>query len=316
MDKKKNDIKKLKLKFGAALFVLFTVMIGGAFVLSFFYFRESALALTPTWKYNRDPATVPQNDLTIANWNELDQDFLLKEGDTWTGPGALNMGNHAITGLNTNLISPNPTDAANVAYVNQEVAAGPSSGGGEIYTVWGNNACAGGSTLIYGGIAFSAPYDTPAGGSNPVCVEGGDPGAAFTGIYADEMYPVVTGGNSNLPTSAVDPASSITGDRIVRCAVCHYPTGTCYTNYGSWDCNGGAGGFSPVYDGYVLGSYSISGTDPHRNSTQRYCVNRTFNGAAAGGAMGAMWYGTRIDNNYGLTSYTTGAFIKCAVCCN
>lgn len=307
-------MEKIKIRLKAAAFALALALMSGAFVFSFFNFQPTALALTPAWKYNRDPATVPQNDLTIANWNELDQDFLLKEGDTWTGPGALNMGNHAITGLNTNLTAPSPTDAANVAYVLQEVAAGPASGGGEMYTVWGNNACAGGSTLLYGGIAFSARYDSYSGGSNPVCVEAGDPGAANTGLYADGMYPVVTGGSANLPTNTIDPGSTIVGDRIVRCAACHYPTGTCYVNYGSWDCNGGAGSFSPVYDGYALGSYS--GPEPYRNSTQRYCVNRNFNGVAAGGNTGAMWFGTRIENNYGLTSYTTSSFIKCSVCCN
>ncbi|MFH0892303.1 MAG: hypothetical protein V1867_05990 [Candidatus Falkowbacteria bacterium] len=306
-----NNLKKLQLKLKAAAFMLLAVVIGGFLVLSLFYREKAALALQGN--YDKDAST--QNQLTLTEWNYLDEDFLKKEGDTWAGPGALNMGDHAITGLNTNLSGPAATDAANVAYVNQAIAAGPTSGGGEIYTVWGNNTCGGGSTLLYGGIALSAPYNTPGGGSNPVCMEGGDPGAGFTAIYADKMYPVVTGADANLPTSSIDPGSTIAGDRIIRCAVCHYPAGTCYTNYGSWDCNGGNGGFSPVYDGYVLGSYSTS-AGTYVNSTKRACVNRVFSGAAAGGNMGAMWFGTRIDNNYGLASYTTGAFVKCSVCCN
>ena len=293
-------INRSKLQLTAAIIVL--IIISGFFIFSSFSLRQVALALTGNY------SKTSGNSLDYTDWNNLSNDFLDKSGDTMTGQ--LNMNSNKIV----NLADPTSnTEAANKQYVDS--AASTAGGGGAIFVNWGNTDCPG-ATKLYDGYGFSARYDNTSGGSNPVCIQAGDAGGSHTNMYADMLYPLVTGSNASLPTNAVDSISSIEGDRIIKCAVCYKDGSTCFEGYGRHDCNMGVGDFFSVYEGYVLGSFADNGSNGHYNSTERACVNRNFDsGAAAGGNMGAMWYGAKIENNLGL-GYTIDAFIKCAVCCN
>ncbi|MCK4539948.1 hypothetical protein KAU09_02215 [Candidatus Parcubacteria bacterium] len=288
------------------LFIILVVLLFcGLLIFTPLSFENIAKALT-LGNYNR---TASDNIIDVDDWNHLDNDFLLTDGAN-SMQGDLNMNNNRITNVTT---TNNPNDAANVEYVTDAIAAAEVAGGGDIFVNWGNDDCPGGTDKLYGGIAFSAPYNTTSGGSNPVCMQSGDAGPAHINANADKIYPVVTGGIETLPDSSVDSGSTITSESIIKCALCHNPAGTCYEHYGGHDCGGS---FSHVYRGYVLGSYATNGTDSHYNSTQRACVNRDFDSSISAGVnMGAMWYGARIEENFGL-GYTTDAFIKCSICCN
>ena len=283
---------------------LFFITIG---LLIFAPLSLDQVALALQGRYDR---AATDNSIGVVDWNYLDDDFLARDG-SGAMTGDLNMGGNRITNLVTSA-TPGNNDAATVQYVQTAVSAAASAGGGATFVQWGNSACPAGMDTLYSGIGFSALYSTNAGGDNPQCiqVDTGTP-ISFTGTYADNMYPIVTSLDAgNLPTSD----STMAAGRIVRCAMCHKPAGTCYTHYGVNSC---ASGFSPAYAGYVLGSFGTSGIANHYNSTQRACVNRNFQGdISSGGNMGAMWYGTRIQGRLGLTAYSENTFIKCAVCCN
>lgn len=258
--------------------------------------------------YNR---TAAENTLSLDDWNELDNDFLFRDGSNEM-TGNLDMGTNRIINMSMSG-SPSDTDGATVGYVDGEIASMGASGRGDIITNWGSSTCPIGMNRLYQGFVFSAPYDESGGGDNPVCIESGDPGVASGGAIADDMYPMVTGADSNLPTSAQDAVSTITGDRFVPCSVCYSPGQKCYTHFGSHACTAP---FTNAYDGYLLGSYTTTGGAGHMNSTERKCVNRAFDASnSAGGSMGAMWYGTRIVNNLTL-GYVENAFIRCSVCCD
>ncbi|HOZ56490.1 MAG TPA: hypothetical protein PLH29_04665 [bacterium] len=293
--------KKIFNFFGFALFFLSFVLL----VLSPFSFEKAALALQG--RYNR---TSSDNSITIVDWNYLDDDFLATDG-TNSMTGDLNMGNNRITNLVTSA-APANNDGATVQYVQNAISSAASAGGGETFVQWGGGACPAGMNTLYSGVGFSALYSANAGGDNPQCIQV-DTSAPipFTGTYADNMYPIVTSLDAgNLPTSD----STMAAGRIVRCALCHKPTGTCYAHYGTHSC---ASGFAAAYTGYVLGSFATNGAASHYNSTQRACVNRNFQAdISSGGNMGAMWYGTRIQGRLGLTAYSENTFIKCAICCN
>lgn len=288
-----DKIKSLKLKLSASLlflfcFIVFSVFFSGGF---------SNFAQALTGNYSKTlPAT-----LDLSEWNNLDDDFVAKSGDTMTG--ILDMGGNRITNLGAPLVD---TDAASRAYVNAQIAAIAGSGAGGVYINWGREDCPSGSDLLYSGVGFGADSDDIGGSDNQICMDSlGTAGAAYTDINADKMYPLVTGIDTNLP-------SGITSARIVKCALCRR-AGTCYESYGDWGCNTGAG-FSSAYDGYVLGSLTTMSLVG--NSGKRLCVNSNFDDEYTKSPVdGPVLLGSRVESNFGL-GYTTGAFIRCSICCN
>ncbi len=298
------SIQKINKKTGLGLFILLIIFISFLFVFTPMSLKKIAQAVTGS--YNRAPA---DSTVTVDDWNLLDEDFLLRDGAN-SMQGDLNMNGNKIINLGDGV---NLTDAANIKNVDDAIAGAGVAGGKDMFTNWGSEDCPDGSTLLYGGVAFSSSYDSFSGGSNPICIQSGDAGGVMTPAFADKLYPLVTGADANLPTSDSDPQSTIAGGKIVKCALCHKATNACYEHYGSHNC---ATGFDPIYSGYVLGSYGTNGGDNHYNSTQRACVNRLFDDSQpANGNMGAMWYGSKIQSNFGL-AYTESAFIKCSICCN
>ena len=110
----KNDKKnKIILYYFSFLFLLFITV--SLWVLVPWSWQNIALALNGN--YDKDAG----DTLLPADWNYLDEDFLMKEGDTMTGD--LNMGGNSITGL----AQPTVTDldyAATVQYANAMAGAG------------------------------------------------------------------------------------------------------------------------------------------------------------------------------------------------
>ncbi len=69
-------------------------------------------------------AFAPKNtgdQLTHTDWNGLPNDFFDKRGDTWAGPGGLNMGNNKITGM---AAPADPADVATRKYVTDNKSGG------------------------------------------------------------------------------------------------------------------------------------------------------------------------------------------------
>ncbi len=284
----------LKIKLLASIFFFVSLICFDLFFAS--GLNNFAKALTGDYS-----KTLPAS-LTLTDWNNLDDDFVAKSGDSMTG--TLDMGGNRITNLNDPV---NDSDAANKAYVDAQMASLGVSGAGAVYINWGKDSCPGSATLLYNGFAFNASSGNTGGSDNYLCLnDSGLAGDGFTGTYADEMYPIVTGTSGNLP-------SGITANRIVKCAVCRQ-AGTCYESYGAWACNSSAG-FSSAYEGYVLGASSASTAS---NSGERACVNKNFDSSVS--VAGAeppetFWNGSIIDQDYSL-GYTEDAFIKCSICCN
>jgi len=279
--------------FSVSISLLFFVLFAA---IAAFSYDKFAWALSPNYS-----KTLPGATLSLTEWNNLDDDFVAKSGDAMTG--ILNMNGNRIT----NIASPAATtDAANKAYVDAQFAAMAGSSAAAVYVNWGRADCPSGSELLYSGVAFSAHYGSVGGSSNMVCLD--DSGAAgdlFSEPNSDKLYPLVTGASASLPTG-------ITTGRAVRCAVCRH-VGTCYETYGNTACNTSLG-FNAAYSGYLMGAHSNSST--FLNSTERACANTNFdNSVSPSSSEGAIWIGTRIDNNLGL-GYTTNSFIRCSVCCN
>lgn len=259
-------------------------------------FDKFAWALSPNYS-----KTLPGATLSVTEWNNLALDFVAKSGDSMTG--ILNMNGSRITGL----ADPAATsDAANKAYVDAQFAAMAGISAAAIYTNWGRSDCPSGSELLYSGIAFSAHYGSVGGSSNIVCLDdSGVAGSIFSEPNSDKLYPLVTGNSASLP-------APISSGKAVRCAVCRH-VGTCYETFGNTACNTSLG-FTVAYSGYLMGAHSNSST--YLNSTERACVNGIFDSTITpSSSEGAIWIGTRIDNNLGL-SYTTNSFIRCSICCN
>lgn len=286
-----DKIKNFKSKLSASLFLLFCLFISSLFFSGGFY--NFAQALTGDYAKTL-PAT-----LDLSEWNNLDDDFVAKSGDTMTG--ILDMGGNRITNLAMPTLD---DDAANKSYVDTQIAAITGSGAAGVFVNWGREDCPTGSDYLYSGIGFSASYESVGGSSNLVCLDdSGVSGGAYTETNADMLFPVVTG--SSMP-------SGITSDRVIKCAVCR-KIGTCYENYGGGGCNT-ASGFSEMYAGYVLGGNSNSAS--YKNSLERACVNSNFDaGVTPSFSGGAFLFGTRIDNSFGL-GYSVDTFLRCSLCCN
>ncbi|HOZ56491.1 MAG: hypothetical protein BWY51_00354 [Parcubacteria group bacterium ADurb.Bin316] len=249
---------------------------------------------------------VDGNNLTRDDWNVLDEDFVDREGDTM-GTN-LNLNNHRIVGVNTN--PANSSDLANVGYIDSLLV---SSQGGYVYTNWGRSNCSGSDTLLYSGFGFNSIYTVISGGSNNICIQLPF-NATSSFVYAlnsnsrtDGLYPLMTSDPSQLP-----PEMSTMYRNYIECAVCFRRNSSCIESVGSFNCT--MPGFNyKAYDGYVLGG-EIPGS--HYHSQERICVNRSMHINTNSAPYGAVAYGSRIRNNFGMSEYGIDRFIPCAVCCN
>jgi len=237
------------------------------------------------------------SSLDFSDWNNLVNDFLDKEsltGDSMAGPLTLP------ADPTTNM------QAATKQYVDTAIVSGT---GGGIYTNWGQEVCPIGS-LIYSGFAFSQKWDEEYGSNEVLCIKSGDPGAGSTN-QVDRLSPVSTGQLGYIPPG-------ITDESIVKCALCSVPQSACFIEYGSDTCNPAAG-FNPAYTGYVMGgSEGTYYAATNKNQIERKCVNTSFDGSIPRGSWGAIFYGSVLYNNYGLSGSFPASddYIKCAVCCN
>lgn len=115
-----QKIRNLELKLHALVFLLIIAIVGSAFVF-FPNLKNAAQALTGN--YNRNAAVPAENELGLAAWNLLDEDFLNKSGDAMEG--VLDMDSNSITNLSTAAVGVD-TDAANRGYVLSQIGSAVS----------------------------------------------------------------------------------------------------------------------------------------------------------------------------------------------
>lgn len=103
---------KQKIKIGALIFFLIFLVAANLLIYGGWSVKKIALAISGNYSKSSG------QQLTTADWNNLDDDFVAKSGDTMSG--ALNMGSQRITGL------ANPaagTDAVNQSTMNAAIGA-------------------------------------------------------------------------------------------------------------------------------------------------------------------------------------------------
>ena len=291
-----------KMKSNKKIFILALTLIFVCFLVGVNNYEQLALAINPV-DYNKSDGS----DLTRDNWNMLDEDFVKREGDTISGD--LSLGSNQITNVDTNFLDNN--SIASVNFVNNVISGAVSSGAGTFIN-WGREDCPTDTVRLYYGYGYNTHYQYRSGGSNSLCIRGGDAGSFFNNASSDSLYPLLTAGSLQIPDSADDPQSTMQQNSTVRCAVCLKRNSICIERIGSWNCNGVAG-FSPVYSGYVLGMTE----NFNQHYTERLCVNRSFQ-ASTIATVGSVLYGTRIQSEGNIAGYTANLnrFLKCSVCCN
>lgn len=205
--KEQSILRKLKLQLSVAYFLLGAVLASGVFV---FWPQINGIAQALTGTYNK----ITGDQLTIADWNNLDNDFVAKSGDTMGGD--LNMGGHTVTNL------PNPTngtDAVNLASVNSSIASAIGAiPGASIENISGDDlkmVC--GRTLPSSWIAYSARvlYVDVVIPSSIVFI---DLPQYLTSILGDSQHYLVTGSDNTY----IRP-NTPSGDRVFRVYI-SYPT--------------------------------------------------------------------------------------------
>lgn len=266
----------------------------GCFLLN----NDNVFALSANYDKNND------SSLIIAEWNNLKNDFLAKTGgEDGVMGGNLNVATYNIAGVAN---STDPSDVVNKSVMDNIVT---SSTGGVTFVNWGRNDCPSGSQELYEGFAFGTSRRDGAGSSNSVCIQNGSVGSAKGGS-AGQMFPLVS---TYLPEFL---PSEIPISAFIRCAVCYNPGSTCYIKYGDENCE--VNGYSSAYQGYALGA--LRSFSSHITSRKRLCINKSFDStvvpASTPGSSEARLYGSRVDDNYGLTDYSSKLFVRCAVCCN
>ena len=130
----KRIIQK-QLKQSLLLVSLLILFLSSFFV--FFPFSWQQIAMALTGNYNKNLG----DSLDATDWNNLDNDFVAKSGDTMQGN--LNMGGGSITGLADPI---NDNDAARKIYVDEQV----SSGSANISNISGENLKMVCGTTLYG----------------------------------------------------------------------------------------------------------------------------------------------------------------------
>ena len=208
-------------------------------------------------------------------------------------------------------LAPNLTVSGNITAAgftgNGSQLTGLNSGG--VFVRWGCTAAPDGTTLLYQGVAFggnaSAVMGTATGAGGPFVLAANDPAATNSlSSNVSYLFPVRTVG-STLPPG-------ITGDRIVKAAVC-YCSNPVTTIWGTWSP---PEGWSVLYKGYAMGAYY--GQAPYISTI---CVEAdSFDSSLATGASGGPYSGilnpTEIfvgSAGAALGGYTDDRFVKAAV---
>ena len=170
----------------------------------------------------------------------------------------------------------------------------PAYGG--VFTHWGNKNCPTGATKLYDGAGYGGHY-THAHGAGGICTKGGDPGVANS-YEGDILYAMNVSGT----------ASGIPGDKSLYCAVCRWPKGFCFEQWGSSTC---PTGFSAAYAGTSMGAHYT-----HQGPAGHYCIDPSGFDTSTPSTGNGWLYVTRIQSagNYG-AAWPAGREVKCAVCC-
>ena len=295
----KNNLRNIKKN--TLYFSLFFIGIG-IFFSSFLFFGDRVLALSANYgKMNND-------SLSIANWNELAEDFLAKSGGAdGQMSGVLNVSTRVLSGVGD---SSDPGDAVSKGNIDGIVAA---SSGGSVFVNWGRNDCPAGTDELYEGFGFGSGYNDYGGGGKNICIESGPAGPSFIGSSAGLLYPLAT----NPFPAFYSPSPEINyANAFIRCSVCYNSGSSCYTKFGGDSCSASYG---VMYSGYSFGSLT-SNMYSHRSSKERVCMNGNFDStsvpATTPANTPAFLYGAKVANNLGLSTFTTNKFVKCVICCN
>lgn len=155
MKQVQKKLKRLKLTLSALLFLLFILTVSLVFILTGLAINQVALAISG----NYSKATGDQ--LTVADWNNLDNDFLPYTGAT----GQLDMNSQRIV----NMGPPGAAgDAANKQYVDLAVTAAGGSitdvSGNSLKMVCGNTVPGATNWLAYDPNTIYTTVDTSAAG--------------------------------------------------------------------------------------------------------------------------------------------------------
>lgn len=272
------------------------------FLIIFIFF--SVVKIKAVWALSANYGKSNGSSISIANWNNLVTDFLAKSGNSdGVMTGVLNMGNNRIANVGTPI---DINDAASGDYVSGKIG---SLAGGAIFTNWGRADCPTGTNMLYSGFTFGSEYEDQGGGNELVCLQSGGTSTLFTNSEHSLIQPLITvNWIAALPTG-------VTPGKFIRCAVCYNSGSSCYVKMNSWDCEGA---YSAVYQGYIAGAIKTAGFN--FTTRDRSCLNSNFDGSdvplTTPLSSKGIVQGTKIDNNLGLTAYTTGHFTRCAVCCN
>lgn len=263
------------------------------------FIKSETMAAT-NGDYNR---VLPGGGISIIDWNNLDEDFLEREGGSVEG--GIDINNNSVKNLF--LDSTDSGNLATIAYVDGLIEA---SQGGDTYINWGRANCPNDDIVMYGGYGFSNRIGNVSGGSNPVCIDVPQVSLNFLGTYSDSLKPLITASEGIFP-------SGIPERTHVKCAVCYKKNSTCFMYSGGNDCS--SFGFQSAYIGHLMSERS----EMNRNSLNRACLSDDFDNTAefAISSFGAKWYSSRVKDNFDQAIYpnceTNGQcnFVKCAVCC-
>ena len=176
-----------------------------------------------------------------------------------------------------------------------------SGGSGSVFTRWGNPAAPAGTTLLYTGFTYGNPLNSGGGGSNHICLQGGDPGADATAAVdnGDLIWSTNTHG--------LDMPPGITTGKNVHCAVA-FADSTSFVNWGSDTC---PTGWSSAYSGYVMSSKF------NDDISDRICVdNVNFDASSASSSSANRLQGTILweSDNFDQVAYPEKTFVQCSVC--
>ncbi|MDM8550394.1 hypothetical protein QUF72_09960 [Desulfobacterales bacterium HSG2] len=175
---------------------------------------------------------------------------------------------------------------------------GGSSGGGDVFTRWGNGECPEGTELLHSGFAFNGHYQQ-GGSAEPTCVTAGDVGAEGPGTnYGDLLRPLGTGDLQFMPPGIIER-------REVKCAKC-YVGNPVFEIWGTSTC---PRGWTKAYTGYGMGGYYN-----HARSNRKCVDNVDFDASVRNNTWGEIWEGSVLYENTDIGIYETDRFVKCAIC--
>ncbi len=177
--------------------------------------------------------------------------------------------------------------------------ASGTSGTGSVFVHWGSHVAPPGSTLLYTGYAFSGHYNHSGGPADILVMQADDPGGDQPGVVGSLFYPVAL-----TPSTSLLPPG-VSGDTLLKAAVCYSPTSTTII----WGTHTAPAGWSILYSGHAMGNYYT-----HANSSDVICVDSAaYDGGPAPSGATALLYASKIEAHGGLTGYPFNKFVKCAV---